>query len=204
MKKRVRSGWRTVTGPPRSICRRKIGITEPDEPSTLPNRTATKRVATSSRSAYDSISHSQTAFDWPIMFRGFAALSVEIRTKRSTSASIAASTRLRVAEDVVRHRLHRVRLEHRDVLVRGGVEDDLRDGGARRRAHPRAVAAIGEHRAHRRVLALVDELALDLEERRLALVDEHEPPAPSRASWRQSSEPIDPPAPVTITTRSFT
>ena len=44
MKKRVISGCVTVTGPPRSIWRRKIGITEPDEPSTLPKRTATNRV----------------------------------------------------------------------------------------------------------------------------------------------------------------
>ena len=51
MKKRVISGLVTVTGPPRSIWRRKIGITDPDEPSTFPNRTATNRVATSSRRA---------------------------------------------------------------------------------------------------------------------------------------------------------
>ena len=40
MKKRVISGSVTVTGPPDSIWRRKIGITEPEEPSTLPKRTA--------------------------------------------------------------------------------------------------------------------------------------------------------------------
>ena len=49
MKYRVISGCVTVTGPPFAIWRRKIGITLPDEPSTLPKRTATKRVATSSR-----------------------------------------------------------------------------------------------------------------------------------------------------------
>ncbi len=49
MKKRVISGWVTPTGPPRSIWRRKIGITLPDEPSTLPKRTATNRVGTSFR-----------------------------------------------------------------------------------------------------------------------------------------------------------
>ena len=50
--------------------------------------------------------------------------------------------------------------------------------------------------------ALVDELALDLEQRRLGLVDEDQPPAPMRAIWRQSSEPIEPPAPVTSTVSS--
>jgi hypothetical protein len=63
MKNRVISGLVTVTGPPRSICRRKSGITEPDEPRTLPKRTATNRVSTSSLSANDSTIHSPTAFD---------------------------------------------------------------------------------------------------------------------------------------------
>ena len=45
MKKRVISASVTVTGPPRSIWRRKSGITLPVELSTLPKRTATKRVA---------------------------------------------------------------------------------------------------------------------------------------------------------------
>ena len=88
MKKRVISAFVTVTGPPRSIWRRKIGITEPDEPSTFPNRTATNRVETSSRSAYDSTIHSHTAFDWPSRFFGLAALSVEMKTNRSTPNSI--------------------------------------------------------------------------------------------------------------------
>ncbi len=39
MKNRVMRLSVTVTGPPASIWRRKIGTTEPDEPSTLPNRT---------------------------------------------------------------------------------------------------------------------------------------------------------------------
>jgi hypothetical protein len=39
----------TVTGPPLAIWRLKIWITLPEESRTLPNRTATKRVAMSSR-----------------------------------------------------------------------------------------------------------------------------------------------------------
>ena len=45
MKKRVISGSVTVTGPPAAIWRRKIGTTEPEEPSTLPNRTAVNAVS---------------------------------------------------------------------------------------------------------------------------------------------------------------
>ena len=59
------SGWVTVTGPPRSIWRRKIGITLPEEPSTLPKRTATKRVGTSGRAPDASTIHSQSALHWP-------------------------------------------------------------------------------------------------------------------------------------------
>ena len=38
------SGCVTVIGPPRAICSLNFGITLPDEPSTLPKRTAMKRV----------------------------------------------------------------------------------------------------------------------------------------------------------------
>jgi hypothetical protein len=44
MKKRVISRSVTVTGPPLRIWRRKIGTTEPDEPSTFPKRTAQNAV----------------------------------------------------------------------------------------------------------------------------------------------------------------
>jgi len=39
MKKRVISGWVSVIGPPSRICCLNLGITDPDEPSTLPKRT---------------------------------------------------------------------------------------------------------------------------------------------------------------------
>ena len=45
MKYRFMSGCVIVTGPPRAICSRKRGITDPADPSTFPNRTATYRVA---------------------------------------------------------------------------------------------------------------------------------------------------------------
>ena len=63
----------------------------------MPKRTATKRVSTSGCSANDSTIHSQIAFDWPITFFGFAALSVEMSTKRSTPNSTATSASERVA-----------------------------------------------------------------------------------------------------------
>src|SRR6478736_2590919 len=102
MKYRVISGWVTVTGPPRSICLRKIGITLPDELRTLPKRTATKRVATSRRCPNDSTIHSQRAFDCPITVFGLTALSVEMKTNRSTPNSAASSTRIRVPTTLFR------------------------------------------------------------------------------------------------------
>ena len=96
MKKRVISGCVTVTGPPRAIWRRKIGTTDPDEPRTLPKRTATNRVPTSARWPQVSTIHSARAFDWPITVFGFAALSVETSTNRLAPYSTATSATTRV------------------------------------------------------------------------------------------------------------
>ena len=176
MKYRVISGWVTVTGPPRSICLRKIGITLPDELSTLPKRTATNRVATSRRWPNDSTIHSQSAFDWPITVFGLTALSVEMKTNRSTPNSAASSTRMRVPDHVVAHRLERMRLQHRDVLVRRGVEDDGRLVLLEDLAPERlSVLDVDELRQRGGEAALADELALDLEERPLGVVDEDQP-----------------------------
>ena len=102
MKKRVISGWVTVTGPPRSIWRRKIGITLPEEPSTLPKRTAMKRVGMSCRWPKAWTIHSQSAFDWPITVFGFTALSVDTSTKLRASNSIATSAIVRVPSVLLR------------------------------------------------------------------------------------------------------
>jgi hypothetical protein len=79
------------------------------------------------------------------------------------------------AEDVVRDRLERVRLHQRHVLVRGRVEDDVGPVALEDLAQPPLVAHVGEHGHARAEAALVHELALDLEERALGLVDEHDP-----------------------------
>ena len=76
MKYRRTSGSVTVTGPPRAICSRKIGTTEPAEPSTLPNRTALNCVFERSASARTTIS--PTRLLAPITEVGRTALSVEM------------------------------------------------------------------------------------------------------------------------------
>ena len=138
MKKRVISGWVTLTGPPRSIWRRKIGITLPDEPSTLPKRTATKRVGTSVRAPYASTIHSQTR-----LRLAHHRLRVHRLVGRDEHEALDPELdgdlgdHLR-RERVVAHRLERVRLHQRHVLVRGRVEDDRRRVALEDAAHARA------------------------------------------------------------------
>ena len=137
MKYRVISGCVTVSGPPFAIWRRKIGITEPDEPSTLPKRTATNRVATSVRCPNASTISSQTAFDWPITVFAFTALSVEIEDEAARAELDGDLGERSRGERVVPHRLDRVGLDQRHVLVRRGVEDDRRPVGLEDLAHLR-------------------------------------------------------------------
>ena len=91
----------TVTGPPAAIWRRKIGTTEPDEPSTLPKRTLAKRVSGYRESAA-STAHSASAFEAPMTVAGATALSVETSTNVRTPASPATRHITRVASALLR------------------------------------------------------------------------------------------------------
>ena len=79
MKYLIISGWVTVTGPPFFICSLKRGITDPFEPKTFPNLTATNSVY-SLFLAIDWIISSQTLFEAPMTLVGLTALSVDIKT----------------------------------------------------------------------------------------------------------------------------
>ncbi len=176
MKYRVISGWVTVTGPPRSIWRRKIGITEPgraEDVAEADRDEAGRDVVADARTTRRSIRRPPST--GRAGSSGLAALSVEMKTKLSTPNSTATCAIDAGREHVVADRLQRVRLEHRHVLVGGGVEDDVRRVASRRPARIfGGVAAVGEDRDHGGEVALVDELPLDLVERRLGLLDEHE------------------------------
>ena len=78
-------------------------------------------------------------------------------------------------ERVVAHRLERVRLHQRHVLVRGGVEDDRGPVALEDAPHLGAVLDVADHRHDGREVALVDQLPLDLEQRRLRVVDDDQP-----------------------------
>ena len=88
MKYRVTFLSVTVTGPPRAIWRSNSGTTEPDEPSTFPNRTIAP--ATPDSLSARRIQISATRLVAPITLSGSTALSVEIKTKRSAPAATAA------------------------------------------------------------------------------------------------------------------
>ena len=77
---------------------------------------------------------------------------------------------------VVAHRLDRVGLHQADVLVGGGVEHDGGPVLGEDLAHALLFLAVGQHRhEHRRLdVALVEQLALDLEQVVLGVVEQHD------------------------------
>ncbi len=93
----------TVTGPPRTICSRKRGITLPALPNTLPNRTITNCVGPLA-SVWQTISASR--FDAPITEVGFTALSVDTSTSFSTCAATAARASTHVPQALLRTAAH--------------------------------------------------------------------------------------------------
>ena len=79
------------------------------------------------------------------------------------------------AEGVVAHRLERVRLHHRDVLVRGRVEDDAGPVGGEDLAQLDAVLDVRHDGHATEEPTLAGELAVDVEQCRLGMIDHHEP-----------------------------
>jgi hypothetical protein len=75
-------------------------------------------------------------------------------------------------ENVVLDRLAGVRLHHRHVLVRRGVEDDLGRVGRQERAHARLVADVRDERDDLRLGAGPPQVGVDVEERELGALDE--------------------------------
>ena len=82
------------------------------------------------------------------------------------------------AQRVVAYGFERIRLHQRHVLVRRGVEDHRRPVAVEDLVHLPAALAVREDRHTGGEPALVDELALDVEQRGLALLDKHEPLRP--------------------------
>ena len=138
--------------------------------------------------------HSASAFDWPITVFGFAALSVETSTNRFAPYSTATSATTRVPSVLFRTASSGVRLHQRDVLVRRRVEDDA--GAVLVEDLPELDGVLhvaDDGRCGEAPVA--DELALDLEQRRLGVVEQHELRRADARDLAAELRPIEPPAP---------
>jgi len=159
----------TVTGPPFAIWRRKIGIPEANRDE-----------------ARGDVLARAVGLDDPLAERlrlAHHGLRVDGLVGRDEQEALCAELDRDLGEDprperVVADGLERVGLHQRHVLVGGRVEDDARPVAVEDLPHLRPALHIREHRDARREAALVHELALDLEQGRLALVDEDQPLGP--------------------------
>ena len=201
MKYRVISGCVTVTGPPFSIWLRKVGITLPDELSTLPKRTATKRVGTSRRWPSDSTIHSQIAFDWPItvlridglvgrdehealdlelgreLARRRVVATTLLRTDASGCVSISGTCLYAAAWKTIVGRYFSK--TSRRIAFASFTSTSFGTAGVKSRSSTSSRS--------------ISNSAVSALSTRISRA------GPTRAIWRQSSAPIEPPAPVTST-----
>ena len=109
---------------------------------------------------------------------GATALSVETSTNVPTPAVAGDARHHARGERVVAHRLDRVGLHQPDVLVGGGVEDDRRAVLGEHLAHPLLLLAVRQHRDGVERVAVLHQLALDLEQVVLGVVEQDEPARP--------------------------
>ena len=122
--------------------------------------------------------------------------------KRSTPWCVGRLGQQPRAADVVLDRLAGVLLHQRHVLVRRGVEDDLRLVLREHGVDARRVGDVADDRDDGRTRAAGRRARCGWRGgcSRSARTSPATP-APSSAIWRHSSEPIEPPAPVTMTRR---
>ena len=139
------SGCVTVTGPPSldllEEARDHAAVAAQHVAEADDARTGGRRSA----SACATIS-SATRLVAPMTLEGFTALSVEIRTKRSTPWRVGGLRHDPRAAHVVLDRLAGVLLHERHVLVRRRVEDDLRPVLAQDLVEPRRVGDVPDDR----------------------------------------------------------
>ena len=179
----------TVTGPPAAIWRRKIGTTEPEEPSTLPKRTvANARVRVARVGRLDGPlgerlrgAHHGRRRRPPCRSRRARTPRRRARPRRAPSTRVA-SALLRTASTGLSSIIA-------DVLVGGGVEDDGRAVLGEHLAHALLLLAVGQHR-RRRCATWRSSVQLALRSRTGCPRRGRPAPAcagPTRAIWRHSS-----------------
>jgi hypothetical protein len=128
MKKRSTSGCVTVIGPPRRSCSVKSGMTEPDEPRTLPKRTVRSRVGRP-RLAAAAVVDSPGEFARALR-RAQDRHGIDGLVGRDEHGALDAGRDRRLGDFVGPERVgagrrHRMRLDEVDVLERGRVKDKV-------------------------------------------------------------------------------
>ena len=126
-------------------------------------------------------------------------MSVEMLTKRLHAGGFCCLEHRQRAPDVGLHRLRRILLQHRQVFERGGMEDDLRPTLGEDLPDPRVVANVGEHQIRRIQHGPALDGQLHRMQRGFVAVQHDQAAGFHRLICRHSSDPMDPPAPVTST-----
>ena len=144
----------TVSGPPRLSWRSNSGISEPEEPSTLPKRTVMKRGGAAA--APIKVERLAVELGQPLG-RAHDAGRVDRLVgrhlhHRERAVAAGGVGDVAGADDVGEHALARVELDHRHVLERGGMEDELRPMPGEHLHHAVALADVAQvrHAAVRR------------------------------------------------------
>ena len=210
------SGWVTVSGPPRSNWRWNNGTTEPVLPSTLPKRTVTQRMAVfasppmpawvpavraATSRAWQYISASR--LDAPMTLVGFTALSVEISTIASAPVARAASATWRVPAALV-SRPSNGFASTIGTCFSAAAWNTSSGRSASNTARMRASSRISAIRVWRRNSGWVSANSRSICHSAYSpLSSSTSNSGPKAATWRASSEPMVPPAPVTITRRPW-
>ncbi len=197
MKNRVTSGCVTVKGPPSSICFWNALSTEPRLPSTLPNRTEMYRPR--ARPSTPAVNPSATRFEYPRMLHGSAALSVETLTKHSTPEASAASSTASVPHTLVLNPSTGWASSSGRCLSAAAwnTTSGRRSQNScftRSRSRMSSSTRSGESSSARPSIDSCTACSADSS--RSSMISSA---GPNRTIWRHSSEPIDPPAPVTTT-----
>ena len=170
------SGCVTVTGPPRAIWRRKSGITLPEaEHVAEAHRDVMGAVPVhlaGGRGLDDPLADGLGLPEHVRRIHGLVGRDEHEALRPVLGRHLGQHLR---AQDVVAHRLERIRLHQGHVLVRGRVEDDGGPVALEELAHLGGVLHVRERGGRGGEVPLVLEARARLDERVLGVVDEHDP-----------------------------
>ncbi len=171
MKNRRISGCVTVTGPPFAIWARNVGTTLPLLASTLPNRTAAKRVVVDRPRPSTTIS--ATRLVAPITLGRVHGLVRGDQHKPLDAPLVRGLSDDACAEDVVLHGLARVVFHERHVFVGGRVKHHLWAQRAEDLVDSARFGDVGQDGMKRHGGRTLGELVVDVKKAVLVVIEEH-------------------------------